>query len=179
MQLGHSIYAYEMPNAKYRILIVICVLGCVFCRLEAATSRLEDLAAFGGAPAQAQAQPSSSYAVDTSKPTPVPPPAAPPAPEASKEIPPSVVAFDERIIEGKLKAFVDLTKSFAVQAVIDQVCTDYSCQFFAHIPYDIYRFFFNSSRRCSWLRRNTTTSVHCSFKHPHARNRMTVLSRNS
>ncbi|KAK7689122.1 hypothetical protein QCA50_007813 [Cerrena zonata] len=95
-------------------------LATIIKRLEAATSRLEDLAAFGGtSPAQAQTQPSTNYNSDTAKPTPVPPPA--PHPEAPKEIPPSVTAFDERIIEGKLKQFVTLTKSFAVQSVVDQV----------------------------------------------------------
>jgi len=36
-------------------------------------------------------------------------------------VPPSVTAFDERIIDGKLKAFVDSTNSFAAPMVVEQV----------------------------------------------------------
>lgn len=32
-----------------------------------------------------------------------------------------MVAYDEQIIEGKVKPWVELTKSFAVASVIDQV----------------------------------------------------------
>lgn len=54
------------------------------------------------------------------EPTPVPPP---PETFVHTEIPNSVKAFDDRIIGGKLKQFVDITKAkgFAPQSVIDQV----------------------------------------------------------
>lgn len=91
-------------------------------RLEAATSRLEDLAALGSAGAP---QPPAAPALATqasSEPTPVPPPhAAVQAASLPVEIPESVSAFDERILEGKVKPFVELTKSFAIASVIDQV----------------------------------------------------------
>lgn len=57
----------------------------------------------------------------------MPPPAphapapAAPAPIIPTETPESVVAYDEQIIEGKVKPWVELTKSFAVASVIDQV----------------------------------------------------------
>lgn len=54
-------------------------------------------------------------------PHPPPAPAAPAAPAPSDEVPAFVTAYDERVIEGKLKPFVELTKSFAVGSVIEQV----------------------------------------------------------
>lgn len=50
-----------------------------------------------------------------------PPPPPPPPPPAPMEVPRSVEAFDENIVDGKLKAFVELTKSFASPLVIEQV----------------------------------------------------------
>ena len=63
------------------------------------------------------------------EPTPVPPPPPPPPapiapPAASAEIPRSVTAFDEQIIDGKLTPFVELTKSFASPSVVEQVRVD-------------------------------------------------------
>lgn len=49
-----------------------------------------------------------------------PPSPAPPV-VAEVEVPRSVAAFDENVIEGKLKPFVDLTKSFAAASVVEQV----------------------------------------------------------
>ncbi|KAI0668519.1 adenylate cyclase associated N terminal-domain-containing protein [Trametes maxima] len=104
-------------------------LATIIKRLEATTSRLEDLASLAtsylppAAQVAANASPNSSA---NSEPTPVPPPPPPPPaaippPVVSEEIPASVTAFDERIIEGKLKPFVELTKSFASPSVIEQV----------------------------------------------------------
>ena len=97
------------------------------CRLEATTSRLEDLASLATSylPPSAQAAASTVNPASSAnaEPTPVPPPPPPPpttiAPPA--EDPKSVVAFDEQIIEGKLKPFVELTKGFSCQALVDQV----------------------------------------------------------
>ncbi|KAF7363306.1 C-CAP/cofactor C-like domain-containing protein [Mycena sanguinolenta] len=73
-------------------------LATIIKRLEAATSRIEDLAL-------AQSQGNNA------------PPAAPPAPE----LPQSVIAFDENVIDNKLKPFLELTRSFAGQSVVEIV----------------------------------------------------------
>ena len=93
----------------------------VLCRLEAATSRLEDLAALGSTSGQSQL--TTALSPQSAEPTPVPPP--PPHPTTSApaaESPPAFTAYNEVIIEGKLKAFVELTRSFASESVIEQVC---------------------------------------------------------
>ncbi|KAH9842539.1 cyclase-associated protein [Rhodofomes roseus] len=98
-------------------------LATIIKRLEAATSRLEDLANLppSGLVTGLQNVASSSLPSASSEPTPVPPPHGQTAPAApAVEIPRSVEAFDEMILEGKVKPFVELTKSFAVQSVIDQ-----------------------------------------------------------
>lgn len=56
----------------------------------------------------------------------MPPPAPPPpalaaTPAAPAEVPKAVQAYDEVVIDGKLKLFVELTKSFASQSVVEQV----------------------------------------------------------
>ncbi|KAH9923947.1 cyclase-associated protein [Epithele typhae] len=98
-------------------------LATIIKRLEATTSRLEDLASLAtsylppsaqAAAAAAAASPSSANA----EPTPVPPPAAPATASAT---PQSIVAFDERVIGGKLKPFLVLTKEFAPPLVNEQV----------------------------------------------------------
>ncbi|KAI0373302.1 cyclase-associated protein [Pilatotrama ljubarskyi] len=108
-------------------------LATIIKRLEATTSRLEDLASLATSylppPAQGAAAASVSASANA-EPTPVPPPPPPPpapAPTASaipagtENLPRSVVAFDEQIIDGKLKPFVELTKNFASPSVIEQV----------------------------------------------------------
>ncbi|RPD59148.1 cyclase-associated protein [Lentinus tigrinus ALCF2SS1-7] len=103
-------------------------LATIIKRLEATTSRLEDLAALGTTylPLSAQGAASaitSPASANAEQPTPVPPPPPPPAAAAAvpAEDPRSVVAFDEQVIEGKLKPFVELTKGFASPSVIEQV----------------------------------------------------------
>ena len=91
-------------------------------RLEAATSRLEDLAALGSNAAQPQV--STSVHAQSAEPTPVPPPPPPPPPAPVVEDPPSFVAYNEAIIDGKLKPFLELTRSFASESVIEQVRRD-------------------------------------------------------
>lgn len=54
-------------------------------------------------------------------PPPPPPPAPAPAAAQMTAVPPVVAAFDERIVNGKLKLFVDSTKSFAAPVVVEQV----------------------------------------------------------
>lgn len=96
-------------------------------RLEAATSRLEDLAASPGSiPANMGSLVSTSTAAPGASPP--PPPPAPPLPPPSSthaavaaEIPANVVAFDEVIINGQLKPFIEMTKGFASASVIEQV----------------------------------------------------------
>ncbi|CCM03686.1 uncharacterized protein FIBRA_05830 [Fibroporia radiculosa] len=102
----------------------------MFPRLEAATSRLEDLANLPPpslvAGLQGAAIPSAS-----SEPTPVPPPLPPsasqvplppPPPSAPLhvETPRTVQAFDDIIIDGQLKPFLELTRSFASASVVEQ-----------------------------------------------------------
>ncbi|KAI0695433.1 adenylate cyclase associated N terminal-domain-containing protein [Cerioporus squamosus] len=104
-------------------------LATIIKRLEATTSRLEDLASLATSylppSAQGAASTITSPASANAEPTPVPPPPPPPpgavAPAAPAQDPRSVVAFDEQVIEGKLKPFVELTKSFASPSVIEQV----------------------------------------------------------
>ncbi|KAI0831741.1 adenylate cyclase associated N terminal-domain-containing protein [Trametes gibbosa] len=107
-------------------------LATIIKRLEATTSRLEDLASLATTYLPPAAQVAASTAPNASvntEPTPVPPPAPhPPAapttpagPVPSEDLPLFVAAYDEKIIEGKLKPFIELTKSFAVPSVIEQV----------------------------------------------------------
>ncbi|KAI1788499.1 cyclase-associated protein [Ganoderma leucocontextum] len=108
-------------------------LATIIKRLEATTSRLEDLASLATSylPPSAQgAVAAASTVTSTSstntEPTPVPPPGPHPQatvtnPAAPAETPRSVVAFDEQVINGRLKPFVELTKSFASPSVVEQV----------------------------------------------------------
>ncbi|KAJ7694213.1 adenylate cyclase associated N terminal-domain-containing protein [Mycena rosella] len=97
-------------------------LATIIKRLEAATSRIEDLAIAQSLGAPQPAAPhddsrSTSYAA----PPPPPPPPPPPAVPAALEVPPSVIAFDELVIDGKLKPFLQLTRSFAGQSLVEIV----------------------------------------------------------
>lgn len=82
-------------------------------RLEAATSRIEDIAASQGLSVAGTAK-------SAIEPSPPPPPPPPPVP-APAEVPKSVVVFDEIVINGKLKSFVELTRSFAGPNVVEIV----------------------------------------------------------
>ncbi|KAF5386785.1 hypothetical protein D9615_001875 [Tricholomella constricta] len=99
-------------------------LATIIKRLEAATSRLEDIAdSHGGAAERKQsADGSSSYPTAPSAAAPPPPPAAPAAAAPTVvEDPKSVTAFDEAVIDGKVKPFVELTKTFASPTVVEIV----------------------------------------------------------
>lgn len=90
--------------------------------LEAVTSRLEDLAIL-----QAQRQAAAASSSSQSNPTAhvngaAPPPPPPPPPAQMAPVGPSVSAFDERIIDGRLATFVAITNSFAPPVLVEQVC---------------------------------------------------------
>ncbi|KAF8212397.1 cyclase-associated protein [Mycena galopus ATCC 62051] len=105
-------------------------LATIIKRLEAATSRIEDLAFAQSqqSPTPNDASRSTAYAAPASAPAsappppppPPPPPAAAPAP-AALAVPPSVIAFDELVIDQKLKPFVELTRSLAGESVVEIV----------------------------------------------------------
>ncbi|KAG6841681.1 hypothetical protein C0991_008319 [Blastosporella zonata] len=111
-------------------------LATIIKRLEAATSRLEEIAEVNSnnAPRPLGSTDSSSGytsvvpipaspapAIALPPPPPPPPPPAAPAAPGIPEEPKSVTAFDEIVIDAKVKPFVELTKSFASQPVIDVV----------------------------------------------------------
>ncbi|KAG6874080.1 hypothetical protein C0995_006937 [Termitomyces sp. Mi166 len=106
--------------------------------LEAATSRLEEIAELNstiaprlgstdsssGFPSVAPiaSSPSPTVSAPPPPPPPPPPPAIPPLPPVVPgvpEVPKSVTAFDEIVIGPKVKPFVELTKSFATAPVIE------------------------------------------------------------
>ncbi|TDL27574.1 hypothetical protein BD410DRAFT_740753 [Rickenella mellea] len=100
-------------------------LATIIKRLEAATSRLEDLTIAQGNTLPNRGDSTDdlgpSYGAPPAPPAPAPPPpAAVPAP-AMAEVPQSVIAFDENVINGSLKKFVTLTNSFAGPPVVEQV----------------------------------------------------------
>ncbi|GLB35392.1 putative cyclase-associated protein [Lyophyllum shimeji] len=104
-------------------------LATIIKRLEAATARIEDVANFHERNAERKesadgsvSYPSTPAAAAPTAPPPPPPPPPPPVPPAPvAEDPKSVTAFDEAVIEGKVKPFVELTKSFASPVVIEIV----------------------------------------------------------
>lgn len=90
-------------------------------RLEAVTSRLEDLYEHSskGAP-----EPSSVPATaSTAAPAAVTVPGPPPAPVQTQAIndPPSVVAFHEQVLKGRVEPFVKLTGEFPNTSIVEQV----------------------------------------------------------
>ncbi|KAJ3786583.1 adenylate cyclase associated N terminal-domain-containing protein [Lentinula aff. detonsa] len=98
-------------------------LTTIIKRLEAATSRIEDLAAAGwptNKPDTSEpANTPSSYAAAPSLPVQASSPAASAPAAITQQTPKSVVVFDEVIIDGKVKPFVELTKSFAGSSVVE------------------------------------------------------------
>ncbi|EAU88236.1 adenylyl cyclase-associated protein [Coprinopsis cinerea okayama7 len=100
-------------------------LATIIKRLEAATSRIEDIVASqgslvpGAAPAQAATPTSGSTATGAAAPPPPPPPPPPPVAQepAVRETPKSVTAFDEQVLEGKVKPFVKLSKELGDESV--------------------------------------------------------------
>jgi adenylyl cyclase-associated protein len=112
---------------KRYIMYVWFTVSCahILQRLEAATSRLEDMASVGQYPQATTTDddlglkdvPSPVTAASASAPAPPPPPPA----IATQENAKSVTAYDEHIINGSLSQFLDLTRGFAGEAVIEIV----------------------------------------------------------
>ncbi|KAI5985238.1 adenylate cyclase-associated CAP, partial [Pisolithus marmoratus] len=95
-------------------------LATIIKRLEAVASRFEDLEET--ARSRTTKRQSTSTVADVPEPhLPRPEPPVPPAVVVQPLSPPSVTAFDAIVIDGKLKAFVELTKAFAPQFLVDQV----------------------------------------------------------
>ncbi|PSS32189.1 hypothetical protein PHLCEN_2v2062 [Hermanssonia centrifuga] len=95
-------------------------LATIIKRLEAATSRLEDLAALGSSAPQIQPT-NTGTSPQSAEPTPVPPPTGSAAASITEVEPQSVIVYREVILEGKVKPFLELTRSFASESVIQQV----------------------------------------------------------
>ncbi|KAK1232264.1 suppressor of rasval19 [Marasmius sp. AFHP31] len=95
-------------------------LTTIIKRLEAATSRLEDLAASNSQGDGSKDTP-SSYAppVSSPPPPPPPPPASAPTSTPAMQVPKSITVYDEVVVDGKLKPFLELTRSFAGASVVE------------------------------------------------------------
>ncbi|KAI0259950.1 adenylate cyclase associated N terminal-domain-containing protein [Gloeopeniophorella convolvens] len=96
-------------------------MSTVLKRLEAVTSRLEDLfehSPQGSLLVPDAGAPPSAVGTPAAPPAPLPPPA--PVQVQVIDDPPSVVAFDERILQGKIQPFVKLTEAFAAPSVVEQ-----------------------------------------------------------
>ena len=85
-------------------------------RLEAVASRIEDVADIQ----EQRAGISNPNAESPPTPTPPPPPPPPPPPVAIED-PKVATAYDEIILEGKLKPFIELTNSFGSDTLKEQV----------------------------------------------------------
>ncbi|VDB95717.1 unnamed protein product [Peniophora sp. CBMAI 1063] len=97
-------------------------MATVLKRLEAVTSRLEDMYenARTGAPSSGPAIAAASATTGQAAPPPPPPPPPPAIAVADIEDPPAVKAFFEEIVDTKVKQFTKLTESFAAPSVIEQ-----------------------------------------------------------
>ncbi|RXW20983.1 hypothetical protein EST38_g4871 [Candolleomyces aberdarensis] len=96
-------------------------LATIIKRLEAATSRIEDIVSTQGSLAPQGAVPGPKQSPgESSVPPPPPPPPPPPAPAAlTQETPATVIAFDEQIIEGKIKPFVKVSNELGSASVTE------------------------------------------------------------
>ncbi|KAI0050050.1 hypothetical protein FA95DRAFT_1677076 [Auriscalpium vulgare] len=102
-------------------------MATVLKRLEAVTSRLEDLYEHSGAssgklnPALCRKYELNLHAGAAAAPASrtLPPP-APAVKAEAVEDPPNVIAFDEQILKAKVQPFVKLTESFAHESVVQQ-----------------------------------------------------------
>ncbi|KAI0303480.1 cyclase-associated protein [Multifurca ochricompacta] len=97
-------------------------ISTVLKRLEAVTSRLEDLYEHSGKgtlqSSNASASASTSATAPATSVTPLPPPDHVQAQVI--EDPPSVVAYYEQILKGKVQPFVKLTETLAIPSVVEQ-----------------------------------------------------------
>jgi hypothetical protein len=120
---------YETVCTLYPISgnIVAKSIPSVIHRLEAATSRLEDLADEQArraprATSAPEERPTSYTAAPAAASPPAPPPPPPPPPVVPmSEVPQSVIAYDQTVIEEKLKPFVETTRSLGGECLIEQV----------------------------------------------------------
>jgi len=95
-------------------------------RLEAVASRFEDLEetrGTGHSKRRSTSTVTSAGHAETPSASVPPPPPPPPPPviEAPSESPRAVIAYDEIIIEGKLKAFLEINKAIAPPPLNEQV----------------------------------------------------------
>ncbi|KAF9452284.1 adenylyl cyclase-associated protein [Macrolepiota fuliginosa MF-IS2] len=101
-------------------------IATIMKRLEAATSRLEDIAdnqlKLNPPTAVATSARSSTAAAPSAPPPPPPPPPAPPAATPSVAVTPSVAAFDENVVAGKIKPWVALSASLNIP-LINEIAT--------------------------------------------------------
>ncbi|KAF9792880.1 adenylate cyclase associated N terminal-domain-containing protein [Thelephora terrestris] len=110
---GNSLYTLSTIIKSSR------TIATIHYRLEAVASRIEDVADI-----QEQRAGISNPNAGSSQTTPVPappPPPPPPPPPAVIEDPKAAIAYDEAILEGKLKPFIELTNSFGSDALKEQV----------------------------------------------------------
>jgi adenylyl cyclase-associated protein len=105
-------------------------------RLEAVASRFEDLEetkGTGHSKRRSTSTVTSAGLAETpsaSAPPPPPPPPPPPVIEVPSESPRAVIAYDEIIIEGKLKAFLEINKAIAPPPLNEQVILSHVFLFF-------------------------------------------------
>ncbi|KAF7304653.1 C-CAP/cofactor C-like domain-containing protein [Mycena kentingensis (nom. inval.)] len=104
-------------------------LATIIKRLEAATSRIEDLAMAGGLQGAASSTNPDSRSATAAAPPPPPPPPPPPAAPAVPETPARVVAFDETVMDSKLKPFVELTASLGASPTLVEIVGIFEKQF--------------------------------------------------
>lgn len=95
--------------------------------LEAVASRIEDVADIQEQRSYSAIGASASNSSQASSAVPAPPPPPPPPPPtvapalAAVEEPKFITAFDDAVIKGKLKPFIELSNSFAGDSVKEQV----------------------------------------------------------
>jgi adenylyl cyclase-associated protein len=90
-------------------------------RLEAITSRLEDVGdsrSAGHLKRQSTSTVTSAAVAETPS---TPPPPPPPAIEVQSAVPRAVTVYDEIVIEGKLKRFLEINKAIAPHPLNEQV----------------------------------------------------------
>lgn len=99
-------------------------LATLIKRLEAITSRLEDVEdsrSAGHLKRQSTSTVTSAAVAETPSASPPPPPPPPPAIEVQSAVPRAVTAYDEIVIEGKLKPFLEINKAIAPPPLNEQV----------------------------------------------------------
>jgi adenylyl cyclase-associated protein len=121
---GNSLYTLSTIIKRYVIFMRPSppssrTIATIHYRLEAVASRIEDVADIQEQRAGI-INPNAGSSQTTPVPAPPPPP-PPPPPPAVIEDPKAAIAYDEAILEGKLKPFIELTNSFGSDALKEQV----------------------------------------------------------